>query len=80
MEATKGRGVDSYSLFVNEMKQRFSDPQFKIASRRKMMDLKYSPSKGINTYLTDLTDANLDVEMTGISLICLMREQVPFDI
>jgi hypothetical protein len=80
MEATKGRGVDSYSLFVNEMKQRFSDPQFKIVSRRKMMDLKYSPSKGINTYLTDLTDANLDVEMTGISLICLMREQVPFDI
>src|SRR5215212_8005014 len=45
---------------------------------RKVKTLKYSNS--IEEYLDDLQDALNDVDMTGQSLIWLMREQVPFKI
>ncbi len=80
LEKVKGRGADSYPLFVEEMKKQFSDPQLKVSAVRKMQNLKYDPRKGIATYLIDLADSNLDVEMAGVALISLLRQQVPFEI
>lgn len=81
LEKEGPRGIDSYKLFVEGLKKEFMDPQFRVTSRQKMMKLKYNPRNGgISEYLTSLKDANLDVEMSGIGLICLIREQIPFEI
>jgi hypothetical protein len=80
LEVERGRGIDSYPLFVEELKKRFSDPQWKVSARNKLRDLRYDVKKGIDAYLTDLNDANLEVGKSGVDLICQMREQVPFEI
>lgn len=69
---------DTWKMFIFDLKKRFRDPAREVSAMRKVKTLKYSNS--IEEYLDDLQDALNDVDMTGQSLIWLMREQVPFKI